>query len=125
MRRSRLPWSSACHSMCTAAAQAIMSSMRSGPPAAYAERAAREGYFFSVPPSIERSPHFQDLVRRLPLESLLLESDAPALPPRAGERNVPANVAISCAAIARIKGVTPDVVAATTTANAIRLFTPR
>lgn len=45
----------------------------------YAVEAAKAGYFFSVPPIICRSPGFQALVKAVPLESLLLETDSPAL----------------------------------------------
>jgi hypothetical protein len=69
-----------------------------------AKKAMAAGYFFSVPPSTCRSPGFQNLVKAVPLELLLLESDAPALSPVIGERNEPANITISCAEIARIKG---------------------
>jgi TatD DNase family protein len=79
-------------------------------------------YYFSVPPSICRSPSFQGLVKAVPLEQLLLESDAPALSPVKGERNEPANVAISCAEVARLKGLSTNEVTAATARNAHKLF---
>ena len=78
--------------------------------------------YFSVPPSVVRSPQKQKLVAALPLDRLVLETDAPALGPVAGEVNRPANIAIARDAIARIKGVSADEVVRTTTANALRLF---
>ena len=80
------------------------------------------GYCFSVPPSIVRSPQKQKLVRHLPLEHLLLESDSPVLGPDKDVRNEPCNVWVSCREIAAIKGVSVEEVAETTTANARRLF---
>jgi len=80
------------------------------------------GYYFSIPPSIVRSPQKQKLVRRLPLERLILETDSPVLGPEPGERNEPQNVWISCARIAGLKGVPPEEVAARTTENARALF---
>ena len=80
------------------------------------------GYFFSVPPSVVRSPQKQKLVRRLPLESLLLESDAPVLGPEKGQRNEPANVRIACEAVADLKGIAFEEAAEATTENAKRLF---
>lgn len=81
-----------------------------------------EGYGFSIPPSVVRSPQKQKLVRRLPMESLLLESDAPVLGPDPSLRNEPKNVAIACQAIAQLKGISPEEVAAITTENARRLI---
>jgi TatD DNase family protein len=69
------------------------------------------GFYFSIPPSIVRSPQKQKLVRLLPLERLLLESDAPVL-----------GVWLACAQIATIKGLPIEEVARVTTANARRLF---
>lgn len=80
------------------------------------------GYLFSIPPSIVRSPQKQKLVRLLPLSALALETDSPVLGPVAGERNVPANAALSVRAIAEIKGVTEQEVREATTENARRLF---
>jgi TatD DNase family protein len=75
-----------------------------------------------VPPSIVRSPQKRKLVRALPLAALALETDSPVLGPEPGRRNEPANVAISAAAIAEIKGVPEAEVRAVTAANARRLF---
>mmetsp|Transcript_14582 Transcript_14582/g.41432 ORF Transcript_14582/g.41432 Transcript_14582/m.41432 type:complete len:281 (+) Transcript_14582:357-1199(+) len=87
-----------------------------------ARQALASGYYFSVPPSVVRGPDRQRQIGDLPLGSLLLESDAPALGPVKGERNVPGNVVLSAREIARIKGVTYEQVAAATTENAKRLF---
>eukprot|EP00048_Salpingoeca_helianthica_P003881 m.71458 g.71458 ORF g.71458 m.71458 type:complete len:265 (+) comp12946_c0_seq2:136-930(+) len=88
----------------------------------YAEMAAKEGFFFSIPPNIVRSSSFADLARRVPLESLLLETDSPALAPIAGERNVPANLMLACAAVAQMKSVSVETVIEVTSRNAASLF---
>jgi TatD DNase family protein len=80
------------------------------------------GYYFSIPPSIVRSPQKQKLVRHLPLERLLLESDAPVLGPDPAARNEPKNVRLACDAIAQIKALSAKEVARITTENARRLF---
>ncbi len=80
------------------------------------------GYYFSVPPSIVRSPQKQKLVKSLPLDRLLLESDSPVLGPQPGERNEPQNVWIACEKIAELKSISMENVAAITTENARRLF---
>lgn len=93
--------------------------------AARAEPAVEAGFYFSVPPSIVRSKQKQKLVRRLPLSCLMLETDSPVLGPEPGERNEPANVAISVRAIAEIKGIGEDEVVEATTRNALALYGPR
>ncbi|XP_070179945.1 putative deoxyribonuclease TATDN3 isoform X2 [Littorina saxatilis] len=80
------------------------------------------GYYFSVPPSICRSPQKQKLVSAVPLSNVLLETDSPVLGPDRTVRNVPANVNISCEWIAQIKKVSVDEVREITTQNAIKLF---
>ncbi|MCY3963485.1 MAG: TatD family hydrolase [Acidobacteria bacterium] len=92
--------------------------------AARAEPAVEAGYFFSVPPSVVRSPQKQKLVRRLPLSCLLLETDSPVLGPVRDQRNEPANVVVSLKAIAELKGLEEEAVAAAVRENTRRLYRP-
>ncbi len=73
--------------------------------ASYALPGVEAGYFFSIPPSVIRSPQKQRLVKNLPLECLLLETDSPVLGPEPKIRNEPANLSIGARAIAEIKGL--------------------
>lgn len=88
----------------------------------YAMEGVREGYFFSIPPSIIRSEQKQKLVAALPVESLLLETDSPALGPQKQERNVPGNIRMSSDYIANVKKVDPAQLSRITTQNALKLF---
>lgn len=84
--------------------------------------AVEAGYFFSIPPSIIRSIQKQKLVRQLPLEHLLVETDSPVLGPEKSERNEPANAIVSLKAVADLKGVSMDEVEAVVFENTIRLY---
>lgn len=90
--------------------------------ASYAMKGVEAGFFFSIPPSVVRSPQKQKLVDRLPLENLLLESDSPVLGVDPLKRNEPANIVFSLREIAKIKGLDPRLVADETSRNACRLF---
>ncbi len=90
--------------------------------AATALPAVEAGFFFSVPPSVVRSPQKQKLVRRLPIENLLVETDSPVLGPEPGARNEPANVTISVSAIAALKELHEDEVIDVVEQNQHRLF---
>ncbi|MGQ4832856.1 MAG: TatD family hydrolase [Candidatus Asgardarchaeia archaeon] len=90
---------------------------------AWVRRGIEQGYYFSVPTSVMYSIQKQKMVEVLPLENMLLESDAPVLSPVKGERNEPANIAkFSLKKIAEIKKVDEDIVAKITTENATKLF---
>ncbi len=84
--------------------------------------AVEAGFFFSVPPSIVRSRQKQKLVRQLPLECLLVETDSPVLGPEPGQRNEPANVRISLEAIAEIKRISLDSLIEVVVENTERLY---
>ncbi|HLY41511.1 MAG TPA: TatD family hydrolase [Terracidiphilus sp.] len=66
----------------------------------------------------------RDVAVRVPIESLLVETDAPWLTPMPdrGKRNEPAYVARTAAVLAEVKGVDPDMIADATTKNFARLF---
>ena len=63
-------------------------------------------------------------VKQIPLEKILLETDAPYLPPvpHRGERNESCYIPLIAAKIAELKGIDIEEVAAVTTANAESLF---
>ena len=66
-------------------------------------------------------------VAEIPLEQIVLETDCPYLTPvpHRGERNESSYVRYVCEAVARIKGLDPEHVAAVTTENARRMFLSR
>ncbi|MHA1944285.1 MAG: TatD family hydrolase [Candidatus Thorarchaeota archaeon] len=69
----------------------------------YARVASRDlGYYFSIPPSVVRSPQKKKLVKSVALERLLFETDSPVLGPNMGERNEPANISVVLKEVASI-----------------------
>jgi TatD DNase family protein len=66
----------------------------------------------------------RDVAVRVPLDGLLVETDAPWLAPvpERGKRNEPALVARTAETLAGLLAVTPEQVASATTGNFIRLF---
>jgi TatD DNase family protein len=87
-----------------------------------AKRIADHGYYFSIPPIVERDQAFQSLVTKLPAELILTETDAPYMGPDRGARNEPANVPRGVAAIAEARGEDIDTMAETIMNNCQRLF---
>ena len=75
--------------------------------------------------TFKKSDQLRATVRELPLERLLLETDAPYLAPEPfrGKRNEPAHVAHVAATLGEVKGLALAEVEAATTDNFFRLFT--
>lgn len=86
----------------------------------------RLGFLIGIggPVTFPRARRLRGLVAEMPIEHLLLETDAPDQPLAAhrGERNEPARLREICATVAEIRGESPEAVAAATSANARRLF---
>jgi len=65
-----------------------------------------------------------DVIRLVPADRLLVESDAPYLAPvpNRGRRNEPAWVSLTVARVANVRGVEPETLGTQTSRNAARLF---
>jgi TatD DNase family protein len=91
-----------------------------------AEECIDMGFYISVPGSItfKNAVRFQEVVKRLPLESLLLETDAPFLTPVPfrGTRNEPSYIQYTAQKVAEIKKVSFEKMAEVTTENALRIY---
>ena len=76
------------------------------------------------PLTYDRAHRLQRLVAAMPLEQLLLETDAPDQPDAGirGGRNEPARLPVILETVARLRGQPAEDIAAQTTANAKRLF---
>ena len=91
-----------------------------------AERALDLGFYISLAGIVtfNKSDALREIVRELPLERLLVETDAPYLAPvpRRGKRNEPAFVVHTAERIAELRGVSPAELGAATTDNFFNLF---
>jgi TatD DNase family protein len=66
----------------------------------------------------------QRLVAQLPLESIVLETDSPDMPPamHPNQRNSPEHLPAICCALAGLRSMNADALAAASSSNAARLF---
>ena len=91
-----------------------------------AEHLADNGFLLGLggPVTYERARRLRSLAAEVPIEWLLLETDAPDQPDamHRGQRNEPSRLTTVLQTIAALRGVAPEIVASATTANAERLF---
>ena len=91
-----------------------------------AKKCLEMGFSISVPGTItfKNAEVFKEIIRKLPLESLLVETDAPYLTPLPfrGKRNEPSYVRYTAEKVAEVKMVSLEEVAEVTTQNALRVF---
>ena len=94
---------------------------------ALAERALAIGFYISLSGIVtfKKAEALRETAAALPLDRLLVETDAPYLAPvpNRGKRNEPAFVTHTAAALAGLRGVAVEEIAAATTENFFRLFT--
>ena len=94
---------------------------------AMAERALALGLYISISGIVtfKAAEELRAIVRDVPLDRLLVETDAPYLAPipKRGKTNEPAFVAHTAAKVAELKGVSLAELEAATTDNFFRLFT--
>ena len=92
----------------------------------YAKQVMDLGFHISIagPVTFPKAQALRDVVKQVPIEQMLIETDAPYLAPQAvrGKRNEPAYVRFTAEEIARVKGLSFDDVARITSFNAMQLF---
>ena len=93
---------------------------------ATAEAALGLGFYlgFTGPLTYKKADELRAIAARVPLDRVLIETDAPFLAPHPlrGKRNEPAHVRLVAEQLAEVRGVSLEEVAAATTTNALELF---
>ncbi len=94
--------------------------------AAFAQHARELGFLLGIggPLTYPKNQYLRDIFIETPLTSIVLETDAPFLPPQymRGKKNSPAQIAYIAQFLADLKGVSLEEVAQATTQNAVQLF---
>ncbi len=91
-----------------------------------AEAALALGFYmgFTGPLTFKKADDLRAIAARVPLDRILIETDAPFLAPHPhrGRRNEPAYVHLVAERLAEVRGLSLEEVAQATTANAVALF---
>jgi len=75
-----------------------------------AEYAIKKGHIISIPTSVFYSKQKQNMVKNLPLEKIITETDAPYLSPFPKNRNEPVNIKYSIKKISEIKNIDEEII---------------
>ena len=93
------------------------------------EQSAREiialGFYLGIGGTVTyKNSKLPEVLKNIPLENIVLETDAPYLPPVPfrGKRNESSYISYVAQKLAEIKGVSVETVATITTANALKIF---
>lgn len=84
--------------------------------------AEEQGWYFSIPANARKNEAFQKLLRDLPRELILTETDCPFLPPEKGTRNEPRHVVGTVAFLSELRGWSESEARDQIWANYARLF---
>jgi Tat protein secretion system quality control protein TatD with DNase activity len=81
------------------------------------------GYFISATPAAEYHDEHRRAVRETPIENLLLETDCPVRYGREAKwESRPSDILRTLKAVSQLRGIPDDILAETTTKNAVRFF---
>jgi TatD DNase family protein len=85
-----------------------------------------KGYYISIPGTVtyKNANQIRDVVSRVPLHRILLETDSPFLAPvpYRGKRNEPSYLVNTALEVAKIRGISFEAVSTQTTENVCKLF---
>ncbi len=84
--------------------------------------AEQHGWYFSIPANAKNNESFRKLLKELPEQQVLTETDCPYLAPVRGERNEPANVVGTIKLLAELRGWTEEKAQQQVWQNYQRLF---
>lgn len=92
----------------------------------FAKKCMDMGFYISIPGSItfKNAEGYREVVRNIPLDSLLVETDAPYITPVPfrGKRNEPSFVRYTAQKVAEVKNIAFEKLAEATTRNALRVY---
>jgi TatD DNase family protein len=84
--------------------------------------AENDGWYFSIPANARKSQSFTKMLKELPLDRILTETDAPYLSPQRGERNAPENIPGTVEYLAELRGISRERAAESVMSNFMNLF---
>lgn len=116
---ARAAWEEAFSMVCEAGLKKAVFHWYSGPMGVLTQ-IIEAGYSISATPALLYSPRHRKAIRRMPIEGLLLETDAPQV--YRGVESEPKDLLTSLFMVADLKGMGPAEVAQKTTQNALDLF---